>query len=187
MKVECCICLDEFSADGESKIVTPKCGHLYHENCINSWLTNNASCPQCRHAVNRNKLQIVHLTATAISSSRRSSIFNSSLCQDYRELNESLLAQQENHRKKIEHLEDRVQKLIKENDKLKTELCGEMKEQIRKLSIENEMLKKEISGSYKIGGSSSQNERRARILLHQQSVDSYNNVQSIVAKAWKRN
>lgn len=171
MKVECCICLEEFSADADSKIVTPKCGHLFHENCINIWLNNGATCPQCRSAVGRNKLQIVHLTATSTcssSSSRRSSVFNSSLCQDYRELNENLLAQQEDNQKEIENLRKELQKLMKENDKLKTELCGQMNGKIRKPSLENEMLRKEISGSCKVGGSSSENERLVPIFFRQQ-------------------
>lgn len=182
MKVECVICLDDFTSDGESKIQTPICGHLFHENCINAWLNNNPSCPQCRLAINRKSLRFVHLTST-VNSSRRSSIFNSTLCQDYRELNENLLAQQENNRKEIDNLKEQVQKLIDENGKLKTELCVQVKDQIRKLMIENEMLKKEISGRYK----SVQNERPGPTLLRQQSIDSYKNVQSVVAKAWKKN
>lgn len=178
MKVECCICLEDLSSDGESKIQTPICGHLFHDNCINAWLNNNASCPQCRLAVNRKNLRIIHLTSS-VNSDRRSSIFNSSLCQDYREVNENLLQQQESNQKEIENLKEQVQKLVVENSKLKTELCGHVKDQIGKLIMENQMLKKEIAGGYK-------NERPVPIFLRQQSVDSYKNVQSVVANAWKK-
>lgn len=177
MKVECCICLENF--DGICKILTPTCGHLFHGNCINVWLEKNETCPQCRLAVNRNQLHFVHLTATVTS--RRESIFDSSLCQDYRQLNENLLEQQENNAKEIEDLKKKVEQLVRENMELKRE---HNVDRIQKLMIENEKLKKEISGCVKIG--TVQNERPGPILLRQQSVDSYKNVKSVVAKAWKK-
>lgn len=161
MKVECCICLEDFLADAESKVVTPKCGHLFHELCIDAWLKQNSSCPQCRLAVVRRNLQIVHLTAT-VTSSRRSSIFNSSLCEGYREVNENLLAQQERNVDEIEKL----------------------KEQVRKLTIEIEMMKK--SGISNTKNGLVQNERQVPHLVRQQSLDAYKNVKSIVAMAWKK-
>lgn len=177
MKVDCCICLEYF--DGVSKILTPICGHLFHENCINVWLEKNESCPQCRLAVRRNQMHFVHLTATVTS--RRSSIFDSSLCQDYRQLNENLLEQQENNAKEIEDLKKRVEQLERENMELKGD---QNVDRVRKLTIENEKLKKEISGCIKVG--MVPNERQGTILLRQQSVDSYKNVKSVVAKAWKK-
>ena len=42
---ECSICLDEIT-DADCKIL--KCGHKYHEECINDWLTRDKTCPYCR-------------------------------------------------------------------------------------------------------------------------------------------
>ena len=43
----CCpICLDDF--DDYTKITTLKCNHIFHEDCINQWLTKKSSCPYCR-------------------------------------------------------------------------------------------------------------------------------------------
>ena len=31
----------------ESKIITGACGHCFHEECINPWVTKNKYCPLC--------------------------------------------------------------------------------------------------------------------------------------------
>ncbi|KAL6493292.1 hypothetical protein OROGR_033051 [Orobanche gracilis] len=44
---ECAICLAEFAA-GEEIRVLPKCGHVFHVGCIDTWLGSHSSCPFCR-------------------------------------------------------------------------------------------------------------------------------------------
>lgn len=44
---ECTICLSEFVA-GERVRVLPKCGHGFHADCVDRWLTDHSSCPMCR-------------------------------------------------------------------------------------------------------------------------------------------
>ena len=39
----CSVCLDE---SGLSK--TLSCGHSFHEDCIDKWLEDNNTCPNCR-------------------------------------------------------------------------------------------------------------------------------------------
>ena len=46
----CSICLQDFQ-DGDSARELPKCGHIYHLDCIDKWLTRNGSCPVCRKCV----------------------------------------------------------------------------------------------------------------------------------------
>ena len=41
----CPICLDEFQ---EKKMIKINCGHLFHSQCIEQWITVNARCPVCR-------------------------------------------------------------------------------------------------------------------------------------------
>ncbi|KAJ7953126.1 RING-H2 finger protein [Quillaja saponaria] len=44
----CAICLAEFSR-GEEVRVLPRCGHMYHKECIDLWLlTRSSYCPICR-------------------------------------------------------------------------------------------------------------------------------------------
>ena len=45
----CCICLDEI-AMGEQTILLP-CGHMFHNNCILTWLKKNNTCPMCRFEI----------------------------------------------------------------------------------------------------------------------------------------
>ncbi|KAI8056203.1 hypothetical protein BDF22DRAFT_674293 [Syncephalis plumigaleata] len=43
----CTICLDEY-APKEMVNVFPSCNHVFHEICIQQWLTHNQACPLCR-------------------------------------------------------------------------------------------------------------------------------------------
>ncbi|XP_027347544.1 RING-H2 finger protein ATL8-like [Abrus precatorius] len=44
---ECAICLTEFAAGDEVRVL-PQCGHGFHVACIDTWLASNSSCPSCR-------------------------------------------------------------------------------------------------------------------------------------------
>lgn len=46
---ECPICLDSIS---ERKIRTLKCGHKFHDDCINIWKKEATTCPYCRAKIN---------------------------------------------------------------------------------------------------------------------------------------
>ncbi len=48
---ECTICLDNIRAGDEC--IQIKCGHTFHEICIQRWLmTKNSTCPICRSTTN---------------------------------------------------------------------------------------------------------------------------------------
>lgn len=47
---ECSVCLNEFQEDEKLRII-PNCCHLFHIDCIDIWLQNNANCPLCRSRV----------------------------------------------------------------------------------------------------------------------------------------
>lgn len=46
---ECCICLCSFKE--RQRVSTLGCLHKYHEGCINQWLTQNNTCPQCKQKI----------------------------------------------------------------------------------------------------------------------------------------
>lgn len=51
----CAVCVDEIE-DGESVKKLP-CGHVYHAQCIDEWLTNYSSlCPLCKYNLRSNTL-----------------------------------------------------------------------------------------------------------------------------------
>lgn len=45
----CSICLEPFV--NNTKVNKTICGHMYHVKCIDNWLLNNNSCPNCRTVV----------------------------------------------------------------------------------------------------------------------------------------
>ncbi|XP_047948472.1 RING-H2 finger protein ATL16-like isoform X2 [Salvia hispanica] len=47
---ECAVCLNEFQ-QGEKLRQIPNCCHVFHIDCIDIWLQNNANCPLCRTSI----------------------------------------------------------------------------------------------------------------------------------------
>lgn len=51
----CPICTEEL----KEGIVTTKCGHIFHDICVNQWLKNNRACPTCRsHSSKRDLIKL---------------------------------------------------------------------------------------------------------------------------------
>ncbi|KAL8104978.1 RING-H2 finger protein ATL16-like [Apium graveolens] len=48
--VECAVCLNEFHEQEKLRMI-PNCSHLFHIDCIDVWLQNNANCPLCRTSI----------------------------------------------------------------------------------------------------------------------------------------
>ncbi|WOG28190.1 RING finger protein [Endozoicomonas sp. 8E] len=46
---QCPICLELF--DGREVTVLDPCNHMFHENCLETWLRQNTTCPYCRTIV----------------------------------------------------------------------------------------------------------------------------------------
>ncbi|CAL9101551.1 unnamed protein product [Musa textilis] len=45
--LECAVCLSEFEDDEELRLL-PRCSHVFHSDCIDSWLASHVTCPVCR-------------------------------------------------------------------------------------------------------------------------------------------
>lgn len=45
--LECVVCLGEFGNEDIVKIM-PKCCHVFHRECIDTWLACHLTCPVCR-------------------------------------------------------------------------------------------------------------------------------------------
>ncbi|GJM86727.1 hypothetical protein PR202_ga02615 [Eleusine coracana subsp. coracana] len=44
---ECAVCLDALRA-GDPCTALPRCGHVFHADCVGSWLRKSRRCPVCR-------------------------------------------------------------------------------------------------------------------------------------------
>lgn len=64
---ECAVCLNEFQDDEKLRII-PNCCHVFHIDCIDVWLQNNANCPLCRTSVSiTSRFQIDQIIAPSSS------------------------------------------------------------------------------------------------------------------------
>ncbi|KAM3275895.1 hypothetical protein ACQJBY_044342 [Aegilops geniculata] len=45
--LECAVCISEFD-DDETLRLLPKCSHVFHPDCIDTWLASHVTCPVCR-------------------------------------------------------------------------------------------------------------------------------------------
>ncbi|KAL5566127.1 hypothetical protein UlMin_029291 [Ulmus minor] len=45
--LECAVCLNEFEDDETLRLI-PKCDHVFHPECIDTWLESHTTCPVCR-------------------------------------------------------------------------------------------------------------------------------------------
>ena len=61
MNCSCPTCLETFTQD--CPIYSTACGHIFHLNCIERWLENKVSCPQCRKRCIRSDLRRIYLTS----------------------------------------------------------------------------------------------------------------------------
>lgn len=46
-KLSCPICLDDYKT--HETVCKTSCEHLFHGDCLNTWLTKRITCPTCRH------------------------------------------------------------------------------------------------------------------------------------------
>ncbi|KAK7380287.1 hypothetical protein VNO78_32795 [Psophocarpus tetragonolobus] len=45
--LECAVCLSDFTLKDSLRLL-PKCNHVFHPQCIDSWLASHVTCPVCR-------------------------------------------------------------------------------------------------------------------------------------------
>lgn len=48
---ECVICLLDLVSNSDFILVTPCCKNKFHNDCYNSWISKNPTCPLCRYGL----------------------------------------------------------------------------------------------------------------------------------------
>jgi len=51
----CSVCLEEFAQDTICRQIY--CSHIFHDKCVQIWLSNQNSCPSCRVRVTKKAIQ----------------------------------------------------------------------------------------------------------------------------------
>ncbi|XP_046442204.1 E3 ubiquitin-protein ligase TRAIP-like [Daphnia pulex] len=64
MRVQCAVCWDPF-CDSDF-VMAPRCGHLFHNKCIQQWLGTHRDCPTCRQASSIRELRRVFLDSVEV-------------------------------------------------------------------------------------------------------------------------
>jgi hypothetical protein len=52
MTTQCSICLDTIDENTTNRALN--CGHIYHFQCINTWIKHNSICPLCKSYIPEN-------------------------------------------------------------------------------------------------------------------------------------
>ncbi|CAJ2652595.1 unnamed protein product [Trifolium pratense] len=82
--LECVICLS-YIEKGEIGRKLPKCGHVFHVECIDMWLDSHCNCPICRGLIVENDSHVVEIViesssgSVSVSESSSLSLFGFSL------------------------------------------------------------------------------------------------------------
>lgn len=63
--LECAVCLEEFEK-GERGRTLPKCGHIFHLDCVDMWLHSHSTCPLCRMSVSDEDEKPVEVTVVEV-------------------------------------------------------------------------------------------------------------------------
>ena len=58
--MDCPTCWDPI--DAESQVVSTMCGHVFHSDCIETWIDKGMNnCPQCRNEISRKTIRPIFL------------------------------------------------------------------------------------------------------------------------------
>lgn len=67
----CSICLDNFHSSGLHRLISLRCGHLFGDSCIRTWVKEQKNCPQCKAKTNVRDFRSVFATKIQIVDNSR--------------------------------------------------------------------------------------------------------------------
>ncbi|KAK7315019.1 hypothetical protein VNO77_33551 [Canavalia gladiata] len=71
--LECAVCLSDFK-DKDTLRLLPKCNHVFHPQCIDSWLASHVTCPVCRANLNQDSCHVaITIPTTHLATDEESS------------------------------------------------------------------------------------------------------------------
>lgn len=63
---KCMICADALTIDGSHRVVSLPCGHVFGLYCIEKWIDESRTCPQCSRRVRKKDLRPLYLNAMTV-------------------------------------------------------------------------------------------------------------------------
>ncbi|KAJ3675501.1 hypothetical protein LUZ60_004543 [Juncus effusus] len=70
-ETQCSVCLGEYQSDERLQRIPP-CGHTFHVDCIDHWLSTNTTCPLCRVSLLPTPTKVAISTSTPVDVSGNS-------------------------------------------------------------------------------------------------------------------
>ena len=140
MKVLCIICLDVIDT-AKDAVSALNCGHVFHQNCVTTWLQNKNSCPKCKKTVIEGQIiSKLYLERTDyMNVSQKAKDVITKFDKNYQEFQTSLLTLISNLEEENKALKQNLRSVTLEVDTLKEKL-SETEDKAK----ESEKLKDEV-------------------------------------------
>ncbi|RHY14378.1 hypothetical protein DYB32_010858 [Aphanomyces invadans] len=72
--IVCAICLDGIG-DPRETVELVQCGHLFHKECVGSWLQDHCTCPLCRTMSFDEEFMVEYVTQTVLTKSHKDILY----------------------------------------------------------------------------------------------------------------
>ena len=165
MSVICSVCHEDINFSDE-EISVLHCGHMFHQTCLQQWLGNRMTCPECRSAVTKDKfVKRIYPSINKDLVYRGSSDETKTILNVFNENNTNF---QKMFIKRITLLEEQNKDFASKNSKLeenlkitwvtmrslqkenkdKDEKLNKMKKENEKLKAHNKILKEDINSDF---------------------------------------
>mmetsp|Transcript_55547 Transcript_55547/g.126278 ORF Transcript_55547/g.126278 Transcript_55547/m.126278 type:complete len:515 (-) Transcript_55547:363-1907(-) len=64
---DCPICLEPWGVNGEHRIASLRCGHLFGKECIERWISSSKSCPSCNEKAIKKDIRLLYVSSVQVT------------------------------------------------------------------------------------------------------------------------
>lgn len=113
----CNICFDNFHSTGPHRIVALKCGHIFGQSCINTWVKEQKNCPQCKSKTTNRDFRPIFASKIQVADNAREMELEMQIQRIERERNELAVTNLQNsttialQRRQIKELQEEIKRL----------------------------------------------------------------------------
>ena len=144
MSIQCSTCMESITANSDSSVIP--CGHVFHSECIKSWLNRQPNCPHCRKGTTIDQVIKIFFSESQEETNNRDQAAGDALeanlkCIELAEKNETLQKKMKALKTWYQVISNEWARLEQENELLKNEKL-ELQGSNANLINENERNKK---------------------------------------------